>query len=85
MNIELNIERLVLNGIHLTYRERQEVRASLETELTRLLTEGGLNTEIVGGGALRSTPAGAIEWTPQHDPETLGKQIAQSVYEGLGK
>ena len=85
MNIQVDIERLVLDGINLSYRERQQLRAGLEAELGRLLAEGGLSTRLLDGGALRSVPAGAIEWTPGRDPEALGKQIAQSVYEGMGQ
>jgi hypothetical protein len=85
VNIQVDIERLVLDGINLSYRERQQLGAGLESELRRLLAQDGPGAKLLAGSALRSVPAGAIEWTPGGDPTALGKQIAHSVYEGLRK
>jgi hypothetical protein len=82
--IELHIERLVLDGISLAPRDRGALQSSVETELTRLLTEGGLSTELAGGIALPSLPAGSLNLSAAGTPAQLGAQIARAVYDGIG-
>lgn len=84
MHIELHIERLVLDGLSASPRERTLMRASLETELARLLTEQGLAHELSGGGAFPSLGADNIELSPRGDAWQTGEQIARAVYGGLG-
>lgn len=84
MNIELNIERLVLDGLAATPRERAQIRAAVETELSRLLSEGGLARELAGGVALPALAAGHVQVGGDLDPRHLGEQIARAVYEGIG-
>lgn len=85
MWIELHIERLVLDGVALEgSRERALLQSSVESELTRLLTEGGLSHELSGGGAVPSVAAGNIQLPNGGDPRHLGSQIAQAVYDGIG-
>jgi hypothetical protein len=85
LNIELHIERLVLDGLTATPRERIQIRAAVETELSRLLSEGGLARELVNGGALPSLGASNIQLASGHDPWRMGEQIARAVYGGIGK
>lgn len=85
MNIQLNIERLVLDGINLTNRERQRLGAGLTAELERRLAADGLAAAMLAGGALPSLPGGAFEWKPGQEPEALGAQIAGAIYEGIGR
>jgi len=81
MNINLHIERLILDGIDLGPAQRQQLRAAVEQELVRLLGAGTPLTQI--GGAVPSISTPAIE---QHNnPKEFGKQIAGSVYGGIGK
>jgi len=84
LNIELNIERLVLDGVAATPRERAQIRAAVETELSRLLTEGGLARELTGGVALPTLAAGGVRIVVNQSPRQLGEQIARAVYEGIG-
>ena len=84
--IELHIERLILDGVNVTTpRERALLRAAVETELTRLLTAGGLSRELSGGVAVPSLAAGDVQLTAGGDPSRLGAQIAQAVYDGIGQ
>jgi hypothetical protein len=85
LNIELNIERLVLDGLAATPRERAQIRAAVETELSRLLSEGGLAHELAGGGAMPAINAGNVQIVGDHNPRQLGEQIARAVYEGIGR
>jgi hypothetical protein len=85
MNVNLHIERLILEGIDLDPAERPLLQAALEAELGRLLTEGGVGTDLAGGGAVPSVRAGGFEMSGERDPVRLGQQIAGSVYGGIGK
>ena len=85
MNINLHIERLVLDGLDIASGQRPLVQAAVEAELTRLLTAGGLSPALTGGGALHRVSANAIQLTSGAGPADLGRQIAGSVYGGIGK
>lgn len=83
MNINLHIERLVLDGVNLAPNQRHLLQASVETELTRLLTESGLAPSLAQGITLPRLSTSGIHIT-DNNPMQLGQQIAQSVYEGIG-
>jgi len=84
MNIELHIERMVLDGLHVEPRDHALLKASVEAELTRLLSVNGLRPEFVSGGAVRSLAGGEIHLTKQISPKNLGNHIAQAVHNGIG-
>jgi di/tricarboxylate transporter len=83
MNINLHIERLVLDGINIPPGQRHLLQASMETELTRLLTNGGLAPGLVQSNVLPRLSTSGIQLTG-NNPLQLGRQIAQSVYGGIG-
>ena len=85
MNINLHIERLILDGLSLAHAERPALQSAVEAELARLLAEGGLSPTLEAGGARPSLPAGAVELAPGGDAAHLGAQIAQAVYQGMGR
>jgi len=84
MKINLHIERVVLDGLPIASHERGLVLSALETELTRLLTAGGLSSELMSGGAVPYLPANSIELTSGAIPAQLGQQIAGAVHSGIG-
>ncbi len=84
MNINVSIERLILDGLPLTHSQRPQVQAAVEAELARLLAAGGLATTLQEGGALPSIPGGSIQLRSDSNPHTLGQQIAHAVYGGIG-
>lgn len=85
MNIELHIERLILDGFSLTRNERGVVQQSVEAELTRLLANGGLSPTLKAGAALGHMRADPIHLGGGNNPTDLGQQIGQSVYEGISE
>lgn len=85
MNIELHIERLVLDGLALERGQGASVQAAVEAELTRLLGEQGLSARLQAGGALPSLQSNPVQLTPGSTPAQMGAQIARSVYSGIGK
>lgn len=84
MNINLHIERLVLEGVNIALGQRHLLQASVEAELTRLLTAGGLSPSLAQGTALPRISASGIQLMAGDNPTQIGQQIAQSVYGGIG-
>ena len=85
MNINLHIERLVLDGVNIAPGQRHLLQTSVTTELTRLLADGGLSPSLAQGTALPRMSTSGIQLAGGNDPTRLGRQIAQSVYGGIGK
>ena len=85
MNINLHIERLILDGLPLGAGQGALVQGALEVELARLLMQGGIAPGLESDGAVPSVRANAIQLTAQSSPAKMGQQIAQSVYGEIGK
>ena len=80
-NIELEIEQLVLHGFSPTDQHR--IGEAVRTELTRQLAQHGAPKSLVRGGRIGQLDAGAFDVTPGSTADTVGVQVAQSVYQGL--
>jgi hypothetical protein len=83
MNINVSIERLVLEGLPISHAQGPLIGAAVETELARLLATGGLEMGLQSGGAWPSMPVSVVQLTASK-PTQLGQQIAQAVYGGIG-
>ena len=83
MNINLHIDRLVLEGVNIAPGQRHLLQASVEAELARLLSGGVLAPGFAEGTNLSRVSANGIELTG-NKPAQLGRQIAESVYGGIG-
>ena len=83
MNITINIERLILDGLPIAAAQGPLVQAALEAELGRLLAVDGLAAGLLAGGAVPALPAGAIRVQPGDTPAQIGTHIAQTLYGGL--
>jgi hypothetical protein len=84
MNINLHIERLILDGLQVGRNQEPHVQAAVEAELTRLLSENGLASHFKTGGAVPRLDASAMHLTASSSPIQMGTQIARSVYSGMG-
>jgi hypothetical protein len=84
MNIDLHIERLVLDGIDLPPGGTDQLGASVKAELRRLLSERGVSPDLANGAGLARVAAPSIEVPPGGDLAGLGRAIAGAVYGGLG-
>jgi hypothetical protein len=84
MNVNITIDRLILEGISLQPDQRPVLQAAVETELARLVATAGLSPDLAVGGVLASLPAGQIQLTSEGSPRLLGQQIARAVYGGIG-
>jgi hypothetical protein len=85
LNVNLNIERLVLEGFSLRPGDDVLVRAAVERELTRLLTERGVSTQLLSGGAVPRLAAGDMRLNGGESPRQVGTEIARALYGGIGK
>jgi hypothetical protein len=84
-DISMHIDRLVLDGIDLPAEQHSAFQAALVAELTRLLAEGGLDHSLAAGGAFYRAPAAEIRLAGPAGPAVMGRQVAQSVYGGIGE
>ncbi len=84
MNINVHIERLILDGLPIASQQGPLVQAAVEAELVRLLAADGLAANLLAGGALSHVQAGGIQLTGEGNPSQLGQQIARAVYGGIG-
>lgn len=84
MNIELHIDRLVLEGLPLESRHGPHLRQAIESELHRLLQAQGLSADLQTRQSLRRVQAPTIQLGGSEQPQSLGQQIAQSIYSGIG-
>jgi hypothetical protein len=85
MNINLHIERLVLDGLPVEHHHGPLVKAAVEAELSRLLSAAGLANSLASGGAVPAVAAPQIQLPSNNNPIQLGEQIGRAVYGGIGK
>lgn len=83
MNINLHIERLVLDGTLLGNERAADVRAALQRELERLLAAPGAIESLRSLGAVDALPPVWLS-DARHAPNGLGMRIAAAVNRGLG-
>lgn len=82
-DINLHIETLVLEGLPVSHRE--QVKAGVVTELTRLLSEQGLPPSFSQAQPMVQVDGGRFTVTPHAAPETLSAQIAAQIHQGLSR
>jgi len=80
-SIELHIDELVLHGFETT--QRYAIRDTVERELMRLLTEQGAPTNLTHDVDLAHFKGGEIRVSPGSNGETIGVQLARTIYGGL--
>lgn len=79
--IEVHIAELVLHGF--APKDRYAIGEAVQAELTRLFAEQGIHPSLSRGYAIEHLDTGAFRIKPQTKAETIGTQVAQSVYGGL--
>ena len=85
MNVNLHIERLVLEGLPIGAREGASVKAALEAELTRLFAREAAQAGSVANAATASVQGAPLGASAAENPPRLGAAIAQSVYGAISK
>lgn len=89
MNVEVRIERLVLDGLPLRPGERAALAGALGDELRLLVETRGVPAELMSGGAVPRLTAPLAAAAPGTDTpggtgSPLGRAIARSVFTSLG-
>lgn len=82
-NIQVHINRLVLDGISVPHYQRPILQAAVEAELTRLLTAKGLSSQLQWSIRVPQLTAGDVALTVNLEPVQMGQHIAQAVYGGM--
>ena len=80
-NIELEIEQLVLHGF--SPDDQHRISEAVRAELTRQLAEQDTPKSLARDGRISQLDAGSFDVTPDSRADTMGIQVAQSVYQGL--
>ncbi|MHC5939141.1 hypothetical protein [Nostoc sp.] len=83
MNINIDIEKLVLEGMSISPSQGRKLQGLVEAELARLLRTEGLPHNWSSGGVVSHVPSGAIQVKPGSNPTQMAQQIAQTVYRGM--
>ena len=95
MNINLHIDRLVLDGGNIPPGQHHQLKANVQAELSRLLAKGGVSPSLANGTTVPTVSAPSIQmgsgkgWkggkAPGNETAQLARQIALSIYGGIGK
>jgi hypothetical protein len=83
VRIDVTIERLVLDGIDLSPPEHAHLQAEVESELARLLVDGGTTGLLATGGRVPAVATPTIGVSPSAGGAALGGRVAAAVAEGL--
>ena len=83
MNINLHIERLVLDGLPFSSTQGHAIAAATEAELTHRLTIEGL--AACTSRAESHLATGHFHVAPDRSPRTFGRQIGGTLYHVLNQ
>jgi hypothetical protein len=83
MDINLHIERLVLDGVDIASGQNDLLQVSVTNELSQLFDSRGLSSQLTAGVAVKQLSTNSIH-LDNTQPIDLGRQIAQSIYGGIG-
>ena len=83
MNINIDIEKLVFEGMAMSPSQQRLLQAAVEAELARLLRTEGIPDNWQAGGVVPLVPSGAIQLKLGTNPTQMGQQIAQGIYGGM--
>ena len=82
-DIDLRIDQLMIEGLQPS--DRYQFGNAVQTELARLLAEKGMPPNLTGSAELGQLAAGTISITAAPRPATIGRQVAEVVYRGIGQ
>jgi hypothetical protein len=82
--LSLEIGRLVIEGLDLTLGQQRQLSRALQTSLRERFEAEGIPEKMSGHSS--SLPVKGIQLSSQTvQPGVLGRQIANSIYDGLSK
>lgn len=83
MNVNIDINKLVFEGMAMSPSQRRMLQGVVEAELERLLATEGIPDKWKAGGVAPQVPSGAIQQKPGTNFTQMGQQIAQRIYGGM--
>jgi len=83
-DVELHIERLILDGVPIGSGDAAIVQSVVEAELARLISAEGLSSSVLSGGAHSVLRGSTVRASAATGPREWGTQIARAVHSGLG-
>jgi hypothetical protein len=83
VNINLHIDRLILEGLGVEPGQKRILQTAVQTELAQLFAASGVSPALSQGGAIRETAGPTIQLMDQNNPGHIGSQIARSVHQGI--
>ena len=81
INLELHIEELVLRGF--APGDRYRIGNAVEHELSRLFAEEGTPPSLIQSSEMARLESGEFEVKPGSRTETIGVQVARTLYRGM--
>jgi hypothetical protein len=85
MTVEIHIDELVLDGVHVHPAAGPRVGRVVEREIARLVARDGLAPQHRLPGSLPALRAPGITTTATPDPGVLARDVARAVVRGLGR
>lgn len=85
MNINLHIERLILDDVGIKSHQKNELKASVEAALKQQLLCHGIGSTMQSHHNRQSVRGSSISIKDISTPASLGQQIGNAVYCGIGK
>jgi hypothetical protein len=85
MDVRLHIDRLVLDGYSMTPAQRRTFQSAAESELTLLISKGGLSDAAAAGFRVPSLDGAVIHPPSPFHPVSLGREVARALYAGIGR
>jgi hypothetical protein len=85
VKINIQIDRLVLDGFDLPHGQRPLLQQAFERELARLLVRDGLHNELSSEVRMPSLRVPSIQVDGAKNPDSFGTQVAQAVHRGIGQ
>ncbi len=85
MNVNLHIERLVLEGVDIQPQQRDALKAAVELALRQQLVSQGVGSGMLPEASSASVRGGSVSIENSQGMESLGQQIGHAVYRGIGK
>lgn len=83
MNINLNIDHLLLEGISIKPHQRAELKATVESALSRYLSSQDTDPCLLSDVSRSTVRGGTIDIKESSNPSVIGQQIAEVIYKGI--
>lgn len=85
MNINLHIERLIVDDFDIQPQQKDELKAAVVAALRLQLVAQGVGFGAPSGACRSSVSGGSIAIDNSEGLGDLGQQIGNAVYQGIGR